>query len=130
MKKNQSILVVDVDREIRVMLNHVLELEGYDVITSDNGGSALTLLEEYRPDLVLLDVIPPELNGFQVLVRIRHFSSVPVIMLSAICEVTTVRDALALGADDCVIKPFHTKVLLARIRAKLRRAGCSTVAQL
>ncbi len=124
MPRNQSILVIDDDREMRVMLNRILELEGYDVATADIGCSALALLEEYQPDLVLLDVIIPELNGFAVLDRIRQYSSIPIIMLSAKCEVNAVRDALALGADDYVRKPFHTRELLARIRTKLRRVRC------
>ena len=84
--------------------------------------TALALLEKRRPDLVILDIVMPGLDGFQVLDMIRQHSNVPVIILTGRCEVTTVRDALALGADDYVRKPFSTLELLARIRAKLRRA--------
>jgi len=121
MKGNQLILVVDDDKEMLRMLNVILELEGYDVITAADGRSAMTLFEEYGPDLVILDVVMPELDGFQVLGLMRQRSDVPVIMLTARCEVTTLRDALVLGADDYVKKPFRTQVLVARIRAKLRR---------
>ncbi len=124
--KNQSILVIDDDREVLVLLIRALEMEGYGVVTTGNGGLVLTLLEKYRPSLVLLDVRLPELSGFQVLNGIRQCSNVPVIMLSAKCEVTAVRDALALGADDYVRKPFRIRELLARIRAKLRRVECGS----
>ena len=123
MKKRSCIMVVDDEQAILRLLNRTLEPEGYGVIAADNGSSALDLLEEHTPDLVILDIMMPGLNGFQVLDLIRQRSSVPVIMLTAKREVNTARDALALGADDYVRKPFHTQELLARIRAKLRRAG-------
>jgi len=122
MKKHTCIMVVDDEQEILRLLKRTLELERYSVILTDNGGTALALLEKHQPDLVILDIMMPGLNGFQVLDLIRHRSSVPVIMLTARDEVATVRDALNLGADDYVRKPFHTRELVARIRAKLRRA--------
>ena len=130
MKGNQLILVVDDDEEMLRMLNVLLELEGYDVITTADGRSAVTLLEECGPDLVILDVVMPGLDGFQVLDLMRQRSDVPVIMLTARCEVTTLRDALVLGADDYVKKPFRTQVLVARIRAKLRRVKSEATLQL
>ncbi len=105
------------------MLSRTLESEGYGVILADNGSSVLALLEDRRPDLVILDIMMPGLDGFQVLNLIRQRSNIPVIMLTARCEVTTLRDALSLGADDYVRKPFGRGELLARIKAKLRRAG-------
>jgi len=123
MKKYPYIMVVDDEQAILRMLSRTLEPEGYGVILADNGSSALALLEECRPDLVILDIMMPGLDGFQVLDLIRQRSNVPVIMLTARGEVTTLRDALALGADDYVKKPFGRGELLARIRAKLRRAG-------
>jgi len=116
-------MVVDDEQAILRLLSRTLKLEGYGVVVAADGRSAVALLEERRPDLVLLDIMMPELNGFQVLDLIRQHSNVPVIMLTARGEVTTLRDALSLGADDYVRKPFHTGELLARIRAKLRRAG-------
>jgi len=127
MKTKQLILVVDDDQEMMRMLNCILELEGYDVATAADGRQALALLEEYEPDLVLLDIIMPGLDGFQVLDFIRQRSDIPIIMLTARCEVTSLRDALALGADDYVRKPFRTRELLARIRAKLRRAEAEVI---
>ena len=120
MKKQQLILVVDDDREMLKMLNRTLELEGYGVALADDGRSALTMLEEREPDLVLLDIVMPEMDGFKVLGLIRQRYTMPVIMLTGRCEVTALRDALVLGADDYVKKPFSTRELLARVRAKLR----------
>jgi len=121
MKKHPCIMTVDDDQGVLRLLKRVLEPEGYDVIIADNGTVALELFEEYMPDLVILDIMMPGLDGFQVLGLIRQRISVPVIMLSAKREVDTVRDALVLGADDYVRKPFHTQELLARVKAKLRR---------
>ncbi len=121
MKEHPYIIAVDDDHEMLRMLNRILELEGYDVVTATDGKSALELLDEHMPDLVLLDIMMPELNGFQVLNLIRQRCNIPVIMLTGRCEVTTLQKSLGLGADDYVKKPFSTRELLARIRAKLRR---------
>ncbi len=122
MKKRPYVMVVDDEQSILRLLKRTLEPEGYGVIVADNGRSALDLLEKHGADLVILDIIMPGLDGFQVLDFIRQRSSVPVIMLTAKREVNTVRDALDLGADDYIRKPFHSGELLSRIRAKLRRA--------
>jgi len=122
MKRHQLILVVDDDQEVLRMLNRILDLEGFGVALAANGRTALTLLEEREPDLVILDIMMPEMDGFQVLNLIRRQCNIPVIMLTARCEVTTLRDALVLGADDYVRKPFRTRELVGRVRAKLRRA--------
>jgi len=87
-----------------------------------DGNSALARLREHTPDLIVLDIRMPELNGYQVLERIRERSDIPVIMLTGVLEPTAVEQSLGLGADDYVRKPFHPRVLLARIEAKLRRA--------
>ena len=123
MKKCPCLLVVDDDQIILTLLARTLEPEGYDVVVAENGEAALELLDKHEPDLVILDIMMPGLNGFQVLDLIRQRSNIPVIMLTARREVTAVRDALTVGADDYVRKPFHTRELLARIRAKLRRAS-------
>ncbi len=123
MKKHPCIMVVDDDQAILRLLKRTLEPEGFGVVTAANGGSTLALLEEHQADLIILDIMMPGLNGFQVLELIRQHSNIPVIMLTARCEVASLNEALGLGADDYVRKPFHTRELLARIRAKLRRAG-------
>ncbi len=122
MGERLTIMVVDDEPAVLRLLNRTLTVEGYRVIEADSGALALAWLEEKRPDLVILDIMMPGLNGFQVLVRIRQHSNIPVIMLTGRHEVTALLDALALGADDYVKKPFGGEELLARIRAKLRRA--------
>ena len=122
MKKRPLIMAVDDEETILKLLRVNLTVDGYDVITAPDGSSALTMLEEHKPDLILLDIMMPGLDGFQVLDLMRQRSNVPVIMLTARCEKETVRDTLGLGADDYVTKPFRILELTARIRAKLRRA--------
>ena len=82
----------------------------------------MTLREEKKPDLAILDLMMPGLNGFQVLDLIRQRSSIPVIMLTARCEVDTIHASLTMGADDFIKKPFSPLELMARVRAKLRYA--------
>jgi len=122
MDEHPCIMVVDDEQAIRTLLKRTLESEGYEVISSADGSSALAMMKKREPDLVILDINMPGLDGFQVLERIRQRSDVPVIMLTGIGEVATLGNALSLGADDYVKKPFSTRELLARIRAKLRRA--------
>ena len=122
MNKYPCIMVVDDEQTIRTLLKRILESEGYEVILAADGNSALTMLEKREPDLVILDINMPGLNGFQVLERIRQHSNVPVIMLTGIGEATALGNALSLGADDFVKKPFNVRELLARIKTKLRRS--------
>jgi len=121
-EEQRTILVVDDEEMVRSLLQRTLEEAGYDVITAANGQEALDKVSQLDVSLVLLDVKMPGLDGFQVLERIRKTSSVPVIMLTAIRDVHTVRDSLDLGADDYIGKSFKKGELLARIQAKLRRA--------
>ncbi len=122
MMKRLCIMVVDDEPAIRILLKRCLEPEDYDVITAFDGDSALAAMRKCQPDLVVLDILMPGLDGFEVLEFIRQRFDIPIIMLSGKQEVTTVRDALISGADDYLRKPFHTRELVARIRAKLRRS--------
>jgi DNA-binding response OmpR family regulator len=115
-------LVVDDEQYILDMLKCTLEDEGYNVDIAADGNSALTLLAERKPDLVLLDIRMPDLNGYEALELIRQQSDVPVIMLTGVLEPISVKQSMELGADDYVRKPFGILELLARIQAKLRRA--------
>jgi len=121
MKRHPHIMLVDEDRRMLKMLKRTLELEGYGITTATDGGSALTILEEFMPDLVILDIMMPELNGLQVLNLVRQHSNVPVIMLTARCEVPPLRKTLVTGANDYMIMPFQTRELVTRVKAKLRR---------
>ena len=117
------ILVVDDDSNICELLRLYLEKEGYEALIAKNGAKALEMVEKFQPDLMLLDVMMPELDGWQVLRELRKKSQMPVIMLTAKGEVFDKVLGLELGADDYVVKPFETKEVMARIKAVLRRAG-------
>lgn len=116
------IMVVDDDQDMLTLFHRILELEGFDTVVVADGGTALSLLEKTKPDLVILDIIMPGLDGFQTLDLIREHSNVPVIMLTAKHDLESLQKALFLGADDYISKPFGTRSLVARIQAKLRRA--------
>jgi DNA-binding response OmpR family regulator len=121
--KRASVLVIDDDADIRGLLRELLERAGYEVAESSNGREGLRTLYATSPDLVLLDVSMPELDGWQTLERIRDVSDVPVVMLTArAAELEKVR-GLKAGADDYVTKPFGRQELLARVEAHLRRVG-------
>ena len=116
------ILVVDDAQYITKFIERTLEDAGFVVTVANDGNSALAMLAEKEPDLVLLDIRMPGLDGFQVLERIRESSDVPVLMLTAVREKTALAHSLDIGADDYIEKPFLPRVLIARIQAKLRRA--------
>ena len=122
MKDRPLIMVVDDDQDMLNLLKDLLWLEGFDVHGTCDSREAIALLEEWHPDLVLLDVVMSGLDGFQVLDLIRERSNVPVVMVTGRGESPTLRKALNLGADDYVTKPFSAVELIARIKAKLRRA--------
>jgi len=121
-KEKQRILVVDDEQTVRYFLQRALENAGYDVITASDGREALDKVSQFDVSLVLLDIVMPGLDGFEVLEHMRQYEDIPVIMLSGIGGETTKIDTLALGADDYITKPFSVEELLARIQAKLRRA--------
>jgi DNA-binding response OmpR family regulator len=123
MQDRPLVMVVDDDQDMLNLLRDLLWLEGFNVRGTRDSRETIALLEEWRPDLVLLDVLMSELDGFQVLKLIRARSNVPVVMVTGRNERSTLRKALNLGADDYVTKPFSAVELVARIKAKLRRAG-------
>jgi len=117
----KTILLVDDDRLIIESLTYSLQKEGYHVIATGDGLEAVTLEQEERPDLVVLDIMLPSLDGWGVCRRIRQHSAVPIIMLTARDEEFDRVLGLEMGADDYLPKPFSFRELLARIRATLRR---------
>lgn len=121
----EKILVVDDDLNICELLRLYLTKEGYDVVIANDGMSAVTTFQEESPSLVLLDIMLPKLDGWQVCREIRKFSETPIIMLTAKGEVFDRVLGLELGADDYVVKPFDTKEIVARIKAVLRRSATS-----
>jgi DNA-binding response OmpR family regulator len=117
------ILVADDDQDIRQLLRTLLERTGATVRDAADGREALRAFHSWRPELVLLDVSMPELDGWQVLERIRDMSDVPVLMLTARADELERVRGLHSGADDYVVKPFGRQELVARVHALLRRAG-------
>ncbi len=117
------IVVIDDDPKITALLKRALTFEGYIVETANNGTDGLALVRELKPELVILDVMMPVTDGWEVCRRIRATVDVPVLMLTARDEVADRVRGLDLGADDYLVKPFALEELLARIRALLRRSS-------
>ena len=117
----QKILIVEDEANIAQLLHLYLEKEGYETQIAPDGGKAVELFRAFAPDLVLLDIMLPVMDGWSVLAKIRSESKTPVIMLTAKGETTDRVTGLEQGADDYIVKPFETKEVLARIRAVLRR---------
>lgn len=118
-----KILVADDDPNICELLRLYLEKEGYEAVIASNGEEAVSLFLKSSPDLVLLDIMMPKLDGWQTCKRIRETSDCPIIMLTAKGEVFDRVLGLDLGADDYIVKPFDTKEVIARIKAVLRRTA-------
>ena len=119
----ERILVVDDDTNICELLRLYLEKDGYDVMIANNGGDAVKMFRDLSPDLMLLDIMLPVLDGWQVCREVRKFSDKPIIMLTAKGETFDNVLGFELGADDYVVKPFDAKEVMARVKAVLRRSG-------
>ena len=123
-----KILVVD-DEELLVKgIRFNLQNEGYEIITGSNGAEAVELAQQSKPDLIILDVMMPEMDGMTACARIREFSNVPIILLTAKTDDMDKLMGFEHGADDYVTKPFNILELKARVRALLRRAGITDAA--
>jgi DNA-binding response OmpR family regulator len=128
MVRSQRILVVDDEPAIVRLVRATLQVDGYAVVAANRGEQALPLLEDERPDLVILDLMMPGMDGFETLRRIRSQSKVPVIMLTARASDADTLKGLQGGADDYVTKPFNPDELAARVAAVLRRSRGGTPA--
>jgi two-component system OmpR family response regulator len=122
----KKILVVDDEKKIVEIIKAYLERESYQVIAAYNGREALDMAQKQHPDLIILDLMLPEISGWDVCRSIRKESEVPIIMLTARDEVTDKIVGLEMGADDYVTKPFDPKELISRVRAILRRVAPSS----
>src|SRR5713101_30660 len=120
--KKSTILIADDDPQLLRLVARNLQLEDYDVLVASDGKQALEQIEHHALDLVLLDVMLPRMDGFAVCQRVREFSAVPIIIMTARGQDQDKVRGLDLGADDYLIKPFSIEELLARVRAVLRRA--------
>lgn len=125
-QRKERILVVDDEASIRRILETRLSMIGYDVVTAADGEEALEVFRKQDPDLVVLDVMMPKLDGYGVCQELRKESDIPIIMLTALGDVADRITGLELGADDYVVKPFSPKELEARIRSVLRRVARSS----
>lgn len=117
-----TILVVDDEPMVREVVSRYLQLEGFDVVEVGNGDDAVKWLESHLPDLVVLDVMLPGVDGFDIIRQLRSRSEIPVIMLTARADETDRIVGLELGADDYVVKPFSPRELTARVKTVLRRS--------
>jgi two-component system KDP operon response regulator KdpE len=118
----QLILIVDDELRMRRFIRMNMELENYQVIEAENGIQALDQIRQFNPDLVVMDVMMPEMDGFETLKLLREISTVPVILLTVRDDEEDITRGLALGADDYITKPFSPRVLTGRVGAVLRRA--------
>ena len=118
-----SILIAEDDGDIRSLLRLYLESEGYRVLEAEDGAKALTLAREQAPDMAILDVMMPQLNGYELTRALRKFSDIPILILSAKSQDNDKILGLNLGADDYITKPFNPVEIVARVKAQLRRAS-------
>ena len=125
--KKTRILIVDDELSILKYLRANLEAEGYEVLTAMNGVQALQTLEAELPDLAVLDIMMPEMDGLEVCRRLREWSQLPIIMLSARGDESNKVECLDLGADDYITKPFGKDEFIARVRAVMRRAEAASI---
>ena len=126
MNSNAKILLVDDEAEIRSMLGIFLSVEDFEIVEADSGKSALRQVISAKPDLIVLDLGLPEMDGQEVITAVRQFSNTPIVVLTARADDREVVTALNAGADDYVTKPFRAEVLLARIQANLRQRKVET----
>jgi len=124
----EKILIVDDDRDLAQMVSTLLAKHGFECQDVANGSAALSAEQEFRPDLIILDIMLPDINGVDVCKRLRQRTTVPIIMLTALDDEIDIVVGLEAGADDYIAKPFKPRELLARVRAQLRRTGEYTVA--
>jgi DNA-binding response OmpR family regulator len=118
-----KVLLVDDDLDLLTVTGFALQQAGFLVVTAPDGPAALEVFRREQPDMAVLDINMPRMNGFELAQKLREKSRIPVLMLTARSEEEDVVKALSLGADDYLTKPFSPKILLARVKALLRRAG-------
>ncbi len=124
----QKVAIIEDEKAISDIIKYNLQKEGYAVLTAYDGEEGLELIEEENPDLIMLDIMMPKLNGLEVCKRVRQTKTTPIIMLTAKAEEIDKVLGLELGADDYITKPFGIRELIARVKANLRRTGINNVA--
>jgi DNA-binding response OmpR family regulator len=119
----RKVLVVDDTRNVQLMISDFLEGQDFRVLTASDGREALKVVKDEEPDLILLDIMMPNMDGYQFISQLRRTSTIPVIMITARQQEADIIKGFDLGADDYITKPFRLRELLVRIRAVLRRSG-------
>ena len=123
MQNKPTVLITEDDSELRSFLSSTLQADGYRTLTAANGGSALSMISSHCPDIVLLNLGLPDMDGLEILSSVRKWSDVPIVILSSRTDENSVVRALDMGADDYSVKPVRTPEFLARIRAALRHGA-------
>jgi len=126
LKDRPRILIVDDEPDTVTLLKHLFVNHGFDVAGAVSGKDALTKLPEVNPSLILLDIMMPEMDGWELYENLRALSNVPVIVVSAVSQTDSIVKALQIGADDYITKPFHTDEIVARVNNVLRRSVAKT----
>lgn len=127
LRNNKKVLIVDDDPDTVELVKRILRLAEFDVASARNGAEAIMITEQIKPDIILLDLLMPDIDGRETLKKLRQFSQAPVVILSALEAKDHVVDLLNLGSDDYITKPFHRDELVARMQAVLRRTKLLTV---
>jgi DNA-binding response OmpR family regulator len=122
MTTNKKVLVIDDDRAITELLSVVLGKHGFEVFTANKSEEGLQLITEKKPDIITLDLMMPDINGWDMCKKIRVFSVIPILVISAINDPQTIASMLDSGADDYIIKPLTNEILIAHLNTLLRRA--------
>jgi DNA-binding response OmpR family regulator len=119
----KTVLTVDDDNAITELLAMLLRTHGYEVLTANNGEEAIKFIKDKNPHIVVLDLMMPGMDGWQVCKRVRAFSNVPIVILSALDDPALIASALDSGADDYLVKPVSSSILVAHLNRLIRRTG-------
>jgi DNA-binding response OmpR family regulator len=119
----KTVLTIDDDNAITELLAMLLRTHGYEVVTANNGEEGIRFIKEKNPHVVVLDLMMPGLDGWQVCKRVRAFSNVPIVILSALDDPAMIASALDAGADDYLVKPVSSSILVAHLNRLIRRTG-------
>lgn len=122
-EKKNTVLIVEDDAQIRKMLGIILDTAGHKSVDAETGKQGIRLCSSVKPDIILLDLGLPDIDGKEVITAVREWSQTPIIVISVRSDDHEIAEALDLGADDYVVKPFSAEVLLARVRANLRKSA-------
>ncbi|NMB01432.1 MAG: response regulator, partial [Firmicutes bacterium] len=124
----EKILVVDDEAVVKKVVEHHLIREGYQVLTAADGSSVFELIRAHKPDLIILDILLPDLDGIEVCREIRKENNVPIIFLTSKRDSSDIVLGLGIGGDDYIVKPFNPSELIARVKANLRRSLLQNIA--